>query len=223
MGRGVHPAVAAAVHGPDEDRLTPPLQPPGHFPHTREDRRTTGIPEGHPLLQVRNRHAARLARTAASLTAAGAIALGVAAVPAAADTATATAVPTVQQAETDAAQFEERILELLNADRQEMGLAPLERLDVLDDIAQGWSEQQARDGLMAHNPDYFAQYPGTPRAGGENVAYGYRTPEQMYQGWFNSPGHHRNMFNPTFTHIGIGIAFDESGAPYGTQNFAAFF
>lgn len=174
-------------------------------------------------MQVRTRSTARLARTAASLTAAAAIALGVAAVPAAASTATTTAAPVVQQAETDAARFEERILELLNADRQAMGLAPLERLTALDEIAQDWSEQQVRDGRMAHNPEYFQQYPGTPRAGGENVAYGYRTPEQMYQGWFNSPGHHRNMFNPTFTHIGIGIAFDESGAPYGTQNFAAFF
>ena len=161
----------------------------------------------------------RLARTTASLATAALIAVGVAAAPASATETTAAPV-VQQQAETSAAAFEDRILELLNNDRAEMGLRPLERHAGLDDVAQGWSDQQAAEGRMYHNPSFFEQYPGTPTAGGENVAYGYPTPEEMDEGWYDLPGHHANLVVPDYTPIGIGIPFDD-GAPYGTQNCAA--
>lgn len=173
-------------------------------------------------MQVRNRRTTRLARTTTSLAAAALVAVGLTAAPVAAATETTAAPAVQQQAETSAAAFEERILELLNADREEKGLRPLERLAGLDVVAQDWSDRQADEGRMYHNPDFFEQYPGSPTLGGENVAYGYPTPEEMYQGWYDSPGHYANMFNPDYTHIGLGIAFDGSGAPYGTQNLAAY-
>lgn len=173
-------------------------------------------------MQVRNRRTTRLARTTTSLAAAALVAVGLTAAPVAAATETTAAPAVQQQAETSAAAFEERILELLNADREEKGLRPLERLAGLDAVAQDWSDRQADEGRMYHNPDFFEQYPGSPTLGGENVAYGYPTPEEMYQGWYDSPGHYANMFNPDYTHIGIGVAYDDGGAPYGTQNFAAY-
>ena len=41
---------------------------------------------------------------------------------------------------------------------------------------------------------------------GENVAYGYSTPEAVFNGWMNSTGHRRNILNVNFTEVGYGLA-----------------
>jgi uncharacterized protein YkwD len=51
-----------------------------------------------------------------------------------------------------------------------------------------------------------ARYP-TP--GGENIAWGQRTPDAVMQDWMDSPGHRRNILNCEFTTIGVG--FDPRG------------
>jgi uncharacterized protein YkwD len=51
---------------------------------------------------------------------------------------------------------------------------------------------------------------------GENVAYGYATPEQVMNGWMNSPGHRANILNCSFKEIGVGLAQPGS---YWTQDF----
>ncbi|MEU5524969.1 CAP domain-containing protein [Streptomyces sp. NPDC047860] len=46
---------------------------------------------------------------------------------------------------------------------------------------------------------------------GENVAWGYPTPEAAFLAWFNetppNDGHRRNILNCNFTSIGVGIAY----------------
>ncbi|HCF82769.1 MAG TPA: serine protease, partial [Ruminococcaceae bacterium] len=44
---------------------------------------------------------------------------------------------------------------------------------------------------------------------GENIAYGYRTPAEVVEGWLNSPGHRANILTGSFTHIGVG--YNENG------------
>ena len=39
---------------------------------------------------------------------------------------------------------------------------------------------------------------------GENIAFGYVTPEQAVEGWLSSPGHCANIMNPEFSHTGAG-------------------
>ena len=127
--------------------------------------------------------------------------------------------------EEDAARFEDRILQLLNADRTERGLRPVQRSTELDAVARAWSAQMARVDTMSHNPHYTRMMPAGWQRAGENVAMGYLTPENMYRGWFNSPGHQRTMFHPDHTHVGIGIAYARGGGiliPYGTQNFGDY-
>ncbi len=58
---------------------------------------------------------------------------------------------------------------------------------------------------------------------GENIAAGQSTPEEVVQGWMESPGHCRNIMNPEYRTIGIGYGV-VPGSPYGTywtQDFAA--
>lgn len=49
---------------------------------------------------------------------------------------------------------------------------------------------------------------------GENIAFGYPSPESVHLGWYNSSGHHRNMVHDRYYQIGVG----RSGT-YWTQNF----
>ncbi|HLT84961.1 MAG TPA: CAP domain-containing protein [Phototrophicaceae bacterium] len=163
-------------------------------------------------------------RTLTALTAAALAVVGTAAVPAAAVGVTSGSVAQYR-VEDDAAVFEDRILQLLNADRRDKGLRPLARTVELDAVARSWSAQMAREDSMYHNPRYTQQLPSGWTRAGENVAMGYTTPENMYQGWYNSPGHYKNMFNPEFTHIGIGVAYARGNGmviPYGTQNFGTY-
>ena len=56
---------------------------------------------------------------------------------------------------------------------------------------------------------------------GENVAFGYPSPDQVVDGWMSSDGHCSNIMNPDANVLGVGYAFVESSS-YGymwTQNF----
>ncbi len=39
---------------------------------------------------------------------------------------------------------------------------------------------------------------------GENIAYGYLTPESVVEAWMDSPGHRANILNPDYTSIAVG-------------------
>jgi uncharacterized protein YkwD len=51
---------------------------------------------------------------------------------------------------------------------------------------------------------------------GENVAYGYGTPESVMAAWMASPGHRQNILDCGFKEIGVGLAQPGS---YWTQDF----
>lgn len=59
----------------------------------------------------------------------------------------------------------------------------------------------------------------TFRGAGENIAYGQKTPEQVMQGWMNSPGHRANIMNKNYTKIGVGYYQNANGVNYWTQLF----
>ena len=52
---------------------------------------------------------------------------------------------------------------------------------------------------------------------GENLARGQLTAEEVVKDWMESPGHRRNMLEPKFTELGIGIFRD-----MWVQNFGMF-
>ena len=55
---------------------------------------------------------------------------------------------------------------------------------------------------------------------GENIARGYATAEAVVEGWMTSPGHCRNIMNPAYHALGVGLAYSPGGEPFWTQNFA---
>ncbi|MFF8627755.1 CAP domain-containing protein [Streptomyces werraensis] len=114
-----------------------------------------------------------------------------------------------------------RVVELVNQERAEAGCAPVTANSTLNTAAQRHSEDMASTGTMSHTGSDGSD-PGEriTRAGyawstyGENVAYGYSTPEQVMQGWMTSPGHKANILNCSFKEIGVGLS-----GTYWTQDF----
>ena len=116
-----------------------------------------------------------------------------------------------------------RILELVNAERKKAGCSPVILNATLAKAAQAHSEDMAAHQNMSHTGSNGSS-PGDriTRAGygwstyGENVAYGYATPERVMTGWMSSPGHKANILNCAFKEIGIGLAQPNN---YWTQDF----
>ncbi|HHY38907.1 MAG TPA: hypothetical protein GX507_08290 [Clostridia bacterium] len=120
---------------------------------------------------------------------------------------------------------EQEMLDLINAERERAGLHPLIADEVLTRLARMKSEDMIEKGYFSHDsPTYGSPFDMMRKAGvkyttaGENLA-GAPTVERAHTGLMNSEGHRRNILNPSFKRIGIGII---EGGPYGlmvTQMF----
>ncbi|HDR4422592.1 TPA: serine protease [Bacillus cereus] len=120
-------------------------------------------------------------------------------------------------------QFEQRVVELTNAERTKQGLPALQIDTELSKVARIKSEDMQKNKYFDHNsPTYGSPFDMMKKFGisyksaGENIAQGQRTPEEVVQAWMNSAGHRANILNNGFTHIGVGYV--ESGN-YWTQQF----
>ncbi|WTN44289.1 CAP domain-containing protein [Streptomyces sp. NBC_00631] len=116
-----------------------------------------------------------------------------------------------------------RIVELVNAERSKVGCSALTLNTTLSKVAQAHSEDMALHQNMSHSGsdgsspgDRLTRAGYTWSAYGENVAYGYASPEQVMAAWMASPGHKANILNCTFKEIGVGLAQPNS---YWTQDF----
>lgn len=102
-----------------------------------------------------------------------------------------------------------RVLELVNIERQKAGLNPLEyyhagqsAADIrAAEIIESFSHTRP-DGSSCFT--VFDEFNINYRSVGENIAYGYPTPEAVVEGWMNSEGHRANILNASFTHLIVG-------------------
>ena len=112
-------------------------------------------------------------------------------------------------------------IEDANRIRMLAGLQPLKVDPLLCLAARGHSEDMARLKFFDHTspvpgkttPFDRARKAGT-LAGGENIFMGSSSGTEANQGWFHSPGHHKNLMSPGYESIGMG-RFGE----YWTQMF----
>ena len=140
-----------------------------------------------------------------------------------------TAAPATQPATTAAptgggdASIVQQILNRTNSERAAADCNPLVIYPQLASTAQAHTQDQANNNTMSHtgsngsSPGERAAAAGYPsRFVGENVAYGYRTAEQVMNGWMNSSGHRANILRCGYKNIGIGYV---SQGNYWTQLF----
>lgn len=116
-----------------------------------------------------------------------------------------------------------RVVALVNSERAKVGCSPVTLNAKLSQAAQAHSVDMAIHNTMSHTGSDGSD-PGQriTLAGylwstyGENVAYGYSTPEQVMAGWMASEGHKRNILDCGFKEIGVGVA---QPGNYWTQDF----
>lgn len=107
-----------------------------------------------------------------------------------------------------------RVLELVNIERAKVGARPLRITDDLQRAADIRAKELTI--LFSHDrPDGSKCFTvlGRKRNGGlgENIAAGAETPEDVVDGWMNSPGHRRNILDKNFKELGVGYCYDENG------------
>lgn len=122
--------------------------------------------------------------------------------------------------------LEMQVVELVNQERAKQGLKPLKYNWELARVARYKSMDMRDNGYFSHtSPTYGSPFKMMRDFGirytraGENIAYGYLTPESVMRGWMNSSGHRKNILSPNYTEIGVGVAKSSSGRIYWTQMF----
>jgi uncharacterized protein YkwD len=132
--------------------------------------------------------------------------------------------PTPTPQPVDAAAFEQEVFRLVNIERSNNGIDPLQWNDHLAGAARTHSADMATRNYFSHiSPDGVgpdtrisnARIGISYRTWAENCANGQRTPEAVVDTWMNSPGHKAKILNPALTHIGVGFH-----NYYWTQKFA---
>jgi len=131
------------------------------------------------------------------------------------------------------ASFAAQVLDLVNQHRTAMGLNALSTSPTLTAAANWKSLHMAYYGYMTHDDPappvtrtvsdrlLACGYPVGRVSWGENIAYGYRTPQDVMNAWLNSPGHRANIENAGYRAIGIGAAVTQGGVVYWTQDFGS--
>jgi uncharacterized protein YkwD len=138
--------------------------------------------------------------------------------------------------------FEEQVLALVNEMRSEpadcgvegefAAAAPLTmnpilrcsaRLHSLDMYERDYFDHDTPDGIDPFQRMAEAGFVGS--GGGENIALGQSTPEEVMAAWMESDGHCANVMRAAFDTIGVGYHPGEGrvgiGSNYWTQNFGA--
>lgn len=110
---------------------------------------------------------------------------------------------------------EELALEIVNAYRREAGVPELELSDTLQEAAAIRAEEiiqhfehERPDGrvwiTVLDEVDY------TYNIAGENIAFGYSTPESVIEAWMGSPGHRANILSEDFKYMGCAKSKDRT-------------
>ena len=107
------------------------------------------------------------------------------------------------------------VLSIINSYRKENGVKPLVLNDKLTEVACARAEEIAWSGEHSHRrPNGRTCFTILKDAGfdsgyaGENIGWGYETPQEVCQAWKDSETHRKNILDPEFTQIGIGVAAD---------------
>ncbi|GMQ61662.1 CAP domain-containing protein [Vallitalea maricola] len=113
---------------------------------------------------------------------------------------------------------EQQLINLINESRKQNGLKALTADNQLSEIARIKSKDMIDNNYFSHNsPTYGNPFDMLKNFGiqylsaAENIA-GNKSVQEAHEALMNSPGHRKNILNPEFTHVGVGI---QKGSKYG--------
>ena len=131
-----------------------------------------------------------------------------------------TAKPT-ERTTASTADYEAEVFRLMNQERKEAGLAPLDTSDELQRCAEIRAKEikQKFSHTRPNGKDCFSLNPDLIM--GENIAYGQTTPQQVMDSWMNSKGHRENILRERFTLGAVACYYDKpTNTYYWVQLFA---
>ncbi|MDS0527404.1 CAP domain-containing protein [Clostridium sp. SHJSY1] len=142
-------------------------------------------------------------------------------------------------------QVENDIVTLCNQERAKVGLGPLANNETLRQIARYKSDEMLQYKYFDHTSpitkyapwDLAKTFNWTFGAFAENIWMTQTTldsknnsavssfkasvtAQNIMNSWMNSPGHKANILSKSYTKIGVGVAFSNSGKTYATQEFS---
>ncbi len=118
------------------------------------------------------------------------------------------------------------IVNRTNSHRGSHGIAGLNRSKCLTLVAREWAQYMGDRNDWRHQTEAewkgkVQHYCGNSNVyGGENIAQGQNTAEWVMRDWLNSSGHHRNIDDTRFNHIGVAGYIDNYGRYNWVQIFA---
>ncbi|MFG2206323.1 CAP domain-containing protein [Streptomyces sp. NPDC048638] len=119
---------------------------------------------------------------------------------------------------------EDRVLSLVNQERDQAGCSPVTANGQLAGLAQSFSDDMAERDFFDHtDPDGDTPWDrasdlGISDLGGENIARGQADARSVMDSWMHSPGHRANILNCEYKTLGVGVHFGQGG-PWWTQDF----
>ncbi|HYE82617.1 MAG TPA: CAP domain-containing protein [Clostridia bacterium] len=120
---------------------------------------------------------------------------------------------------------ESRILQLVNAERAKTGAKALASNSDCTKLARMKSQDMVNKNYFSHQSptygspfDMLKSYKVSYMYAGENIAMN-QNADAAFKAWMNSEGHKKNILNPNFTELGVGIAPKGDGSNIYTQLF----
>ena len=114
----------------------------------------------------------------------------------------------------------------MNQKRTESGLQPLTMDNTLLQVARYKSDHMIQYNYFDHTTpeaikwtDWLKTIGYTYTATGENIAYNTYDAVELFNQWWNSPGHRANMMNSSYNKVGVGV-LNGNGKYMGTQEFS---
>ena len=106
----------------------------------------------------------------------------------------------------------------INSLRASKGLSQLQVYGELTSVARNWTQKMVNAGQISHNPNLGSEVTANWTKLGENVGVGQNV-DGLMQAFINSPAHYRNLVDPDWNYVGVGVVIAPNGQMYTTHNF----
>lgn len=106
----------------------------------------------------------------------------------------------------------------INRLRAGRGLSMLTVHSELVSVGRRWAASMATADRISHNSKLASQVSADWVKLGENVGVG-MTVDRLHAAFVNSPSHYRNLVDPAFNYIGVGVVVGRDGALFTAHQF----
>jgi uncharacterized protein YkwD len=105
------------------------------------------------------------------------------------------------------ANYEHRVINLINIERERYGRGGLRQTACPNGYAVGWAAYLARTQYFYHRSMMSFLYGCGVQRVAENIARGNVSADRLVAAWMASPGHRANILDGRLTRIGVGAVY----------------